>query len=100
MQLKADILGKPVEIIAEPEAVSQGAAILAGRYCGCITDWNPGISAVYLPGERSHFLRSRYLRYQERVAETLCSDAAGRCPSVLCLYFSALSIFSAFPLIL
>lgn len=78
MQLKADILGKPVEIIAEPEAVSQGAAILAGRYCGCITDWNPGISAVYLPGERSHFLRSRYLRYQERVAETLCSDAAGR----------------------
>lgn len=67
MQLKADVLERPVEILSESEAVSQGAAILAGKYCDYIANWKPHIQTVYTPGENKDFLRLRYANYQEKV---------------------------------
>lgn len=77
MQLKSDILEKPVEVLAQPEAVSQGAAVLAGMYSGCITDWKPDILTVYLPGGDSSLYRDKYGQYLNLVPP-LPSDKASK----------------------
>lgn len=71
MQLKSDILGKPVEVLAQPEAVSQGAAILAGIYCGCMTSWKPHILTAFLPCECRGRYEGRYEKYLLGVDEFL-----------------------------
>lgn len=71
MQLKADILQKNIEVLAEPEAVSQGAAILAAKACGYIISWKPKISAVYFPCEDFEYYAKRYEHYITKVSEQL-----------------------------
>lgn len=67
MQLKADITGLPVEILSEAEAVSQGAAVLAGLCCGLIQDWKPGIEKVYFPDSRKYQDGRRFQEYLHRL---------------------------------
>lgn len=62
MQCKADILGRRVEVLAEEEAVSQGAAMQAGFACGAVDRYLPGIRAVYEPARPQG---ERYERYLE-----------------------------------
>lgn len=75
MQLKADITGKTVEVLGQSEAVSQGAAILAGLFCGCISIWQPEIKTIYFPSNDLAFYKHRFQKYIQ-VLEELCRTTA------------------------
>lgn len=71
MQLKANVLQKEVQVLSQPEAVSLGAAILAGRACGCLSHWTPALSAVYKPEPDTSVYQSRYSHYTQAVDSLL-----------------------------
>lgn len=70
MQLKADITRKTVEVLDQSEAVSQGAAILAGLFCGCISIWKPEIKTSYSPSNDFDFYKQRFQKYIEVLEES------------------------------
>lgn len=63
MQLKANILQKPVEVLSQKEAVSLGAAVLAGKYTGYISEWIPKLETVYMPQEKKQVYELRFQTY-------------------------------------
>ena len=71
MQLKADVLQKKVEVLSQPEAVSLGAAILAGKACGCLSSWTPTTAFCYQPQSSALPYQERYLRYSKTVEDLL-----------------------------
>ena len=72
MQLKANILQRPVEVIDINEAVVLGAAILAGKNTGIIKKWEPLISCTYVPEkDKSEILEIRYQQYLNEVSYNL-----------------------------
>lgn len=87
LQLKADVLGLPVEAMQNPDAGCVGAAILAGTGAGCFSSIADGVSRLvtiadsYEPDPRRHRDYSeRYLEYR-RLYDTLApfySSVRGR----------------------
>ena len=71
LQLKADILGKPIDVLAQPEAVSQGAAVLAGKFCGLIRKWKPDITVSFLPSSEKKYFKIRFEQYLQEVSRIL-----------------------------
>ena len=71
MQLKSDVIKRPVEVPAFHEAVCLGAAVLAGKKIGFLSDWKPTISHTYYPNdENSGKLSDRYDLYLKMVADS------------------------------
>lgn len=69
MQLKANILQRPVEVIEINEAVALGAAILAGKKTGAIKEWQPVISCTYTPeNDLLETLEARYRLYLDEMS--------------------------------
>ncbi|MBN1292075.1 MAG: FGGY-family carbohydrate kinase [Candidatus Latescibacteria bacterium] len=70
LQMKADVTGKPVEIIDNPEVTLLGAAILAGIGSGVYSDEQDALSGmsfpvhVYEPDKNSH---DEYRNWYERI---------------------------------
>lgn len=72
MQLKADILQRPVEVIDISEAVALGAALLAGKKAGVIKEWKPVISRTYIPEHDLYeTLEARYHLYLAEIPRSL-----------------------------
>lgn len=71
MQMMADLMGKPIEILNENQTCALGAAIYAAMGSGCCQDLNKTISNMsakvekcYYPNEDRHAsLRRQYARY-------------------------------------
>jgi xylulokinase len=72
LQIKADILGRPILTLQESQAACLGAAILAGAAAGVYSDVDEGVAALvrtkdtYLPqDERSRSYAARYGVYKD-----------------------------------
>jgi xylulokinase len=68
LQIKADVLGRPIRSPAAPEAASRGAAILAGTGCGEFATLEEGIAAMVPAGTHVAPRPGQSARYQERFA--------------------------------
>ncbi len=68
LQIKADVLERPIRAPAAPEAAARGAAILAGMGCGAFATLEEGISAMVPVGDLVSPDPGRSARYRERFA--------------------------------
>jgi xylulokinase len=65
MQTKADVLGKPIEILDMYETTALGCALLAGVGAGIYKNDAEAIAAAYRPGIIYEPHRERHVRYSE-----------------------------------
>lgn len=67
-QLKADILGVPIEVVDQPEPGTLGAALLAGKAIGAIDDLTARGKALAGTGRRHDPNPARAALHRERIA--------------------------------
>jgi xylulokinase len=68
LQIKADVLERPIRAPAAPEAAARGAAILAGIGCGAFTTLEEGIASMVPTGDLVSPDPRQSARYRERFA--------------------------------
>ena len=68
LQIKADVLERPIRTPAAPEAAARGAAILAGTGCGEFASLAEGIAAMVPEGAQVTPRPGQSARYRERFA--------------------------------
>jgi sugar (pentulose or hexulose) kinase len=65
LQIKADVTGRPVEVLQHPEVTLMGAALLAGVGAGVYRDAGEAVASIEIPVARLEPDRGAHQSYED-----------------------------------
>ena len=71
LQIKADVTGRPVEVVQHPEVTLMGAALLAGVGAGIYRNAEEAVASIEVPVTRLEPDPAAHQRYEEAYARFL-----------------------------